>query len=102
VTVLGSSGDNGATDFVTDGSADFPFQVNSWPSSDPLVVSLGGTQLNLDNAGNRLSPDVTWNDGFGATGGGKSHVFSRPAYQHGVPTVLRASRAPPPISIHPP
>jgi len=99
VTVLASSGDDGATDFVTDGSADYPFQVNSWPSSDPLVVSIGGTQLNLDNAGNKLSPDVTWNDGFGATGGGKSHVFSRPAYQTGVRNVVGASRGTPDISM---
>jgi subtilase family serine protease len=99
VTVLGSSGDNGATDFVTDGSADYPFQVNSWPSSDPLVVSIGGTQLNLDNDGNKLSPDVTWNDGFGATGGGKSHVFSRPAYQFGVRNVVGAARGTPDSSM---
>jgi subtilase family serine protease len=36
--------------------------VNSWPSSDPLVTSVGGTQLNLDDNGARLSPDVVWND----------------------------------------
>src|SRR5262249_56511645 len=44
-------------------------------------------------------PDVTWNDGFGATGGGKSHVFSRPAYQHGVRNVVGASRGTPDISM---
>ena len=43
----------------------YPFRVNSWPSSDPLVTSVGGTMLNLDDSGNRLSPDVVWNDGFG-------------------------------------
>ena len=58
--------------------------VNSWPASDPLVTAVGGTQLSLDNAGNRLSPDVVWNDGFGAGGGGVSAVFSRPLYQLGV------------------
>ena len=26
------------------------------------MTSVGGTQLNLDDAGNRLSPDVVWND----------------------------------------
>ena len=56
VTVLGSSGDDGATDATLDGSSTYPYPVNSWPSSDPLVTSVGGTQLNLDNAGNRLSP----------------------------------------------
>ena len=58
VTVLASSGDDGATDAESDGSTLYPFRVNSWPSSDPLVTSVGGTQLNLDNSGNRLSPDV--------------------------------------------
>ena len=38
-------------------------RVNMWPSSDPLVTSVGGTQLTLDDAGNRLAPDVVWNDG---------------------------------------
>ena len=65
VTVLASSGDDGATDAKADGSTLFPFRVNSWPSSDPLVTSVGGTQLNLDDSGNKLSPDVVWNDGFG-------------------------------------
>src|ERR1700737_860137 len=63
VTVLGSSGDAGATDLLPDTSCCSPFRVNSWPSSDPLVTSIGGTQLLLDAAGNRLAPDVVWNDG---------------------------------------
>ena len=65
VTVLGSSGDDGATDAESDGTTLYPMRVNSWPSSDPLVTSVGGSMLNLDNDGNRLSPDVVWNDGFG-------------------------------------
>ncbi|HWG15264.1 MAG TPA: hypothetical protein VG268_18510, partial [Streptosporangiaceae bacterium] len=39
VTVLASSGDDGATDAESDGSTLYPFRVNSWPSSDPLVTS---------------------------------------------------------------
>ena len=64
VTVLAASGDNGATDDEADGVTLYPMRVNSWPSSDPLVTSVGGTQLSLDNNGNRLSPDVVWNDGY--------------------------------------
>ena len=82
MTVLGGSGDEGSTDFVLNLEDLYPMQVNSWPSSDPLVTSIGGTQLNLDDAGNRLSPDVVWNDrpvGIQAAGGGgPSHVFARP------------------------
>ena len=78
VTVLASSGDDGATDAESDGSTLYPFRVNSWPSSDPLVTSVGGTQLNLDNSGNKLSPDVVWNDGFGAGGGGVVRCLPAP------------------------
>jgi len=99
VTVLASSGDQGATGAEADGSTLYPMQVNSWPSSDPLVTSVGGTQLKLDDAGNRLSPDVVWNDGYGAGGGGLSHVFSRPLYQIGVAGVVGHQRGTPDISM---
>jgi subtilase family serine protease len=99
VTVLASSGDDGATDAESDGSTLYPFRVNSWPSSDPLVTSVGGTQLNLDNAGNRLSPDVVWNDGNGAGGGGVSGIFPRPAYQSLVARQVGKKRGTPDISM---
>lgn len=99
VTVLGASGDLGATDLESDVATPYPFQVNSWPSSDPLVTSIGGTQMHLDANGNRISPDVTWNDGRGASGGGPSHVFSRPSFQNGVRDVVGKSRGTPDISM---
>jgi len=98
VTVLGSSGDTGATNYQLDLESLYSFPVNSWPSSDPLVTSIGGTQLHLDADGNRLAPDEAWNDGFGATGGGLSQVFSRPAYQATVQSVVGNSRGTPDIS----
>jgi subtilase family serine protease len=59
---LGASGDTGSTDYTTDFEDGVlsTTQVNSWPSSDPLVASVGGTQMNLDDSGDRLSPDVVW------------------------------------------
>ena len=99
VTVLGASGDAGATDFESDGATLYPMRVNSWPSSDPLVTSVGGSQLTLDNAGNRLSPDTVWNDGFGAGGGGVSAVFSRPLYQIAEHSVVGGHRGTPDISM---
>jgi subtilase family serine protease len=99
ITVLAGSGDEGATNFESDLSTLYPFPVNSWPSSDPLVTSLGGTQLSLDANGNRLSPDVVWNDGFGASGGGVSSVFSRPFFQSGVRGVVGTQRGTPDISM---
>jgi subtilase family serine protease len=99
VTVLASSGDDGATDATLDGSDVYPFPVNSWPSSDPLVTSIGGTQLTLDDNGVRQSSDVVWNDGFGAGGGGFSGVFSRPLFQFGVKGTVGNHRGTPDISM---
>jgi subtilase family serine protease len=99
VTVLGASGDDGATDAELDGSTLYNKPVTSWPSSDPLVTSIGGTQLNLDAQGNHVSPDVVWNDGFGAGGGGVSEYFSRPLFQYGVKSVVGKHRGVPDISM---
>jgi subtilase family serine protease len=99
VTVLASSGDTGATNYENDLATLYPFRVNSWPSSDPLVTSLGGTQLHLDADGNRTAPDQVWNDGFGAGGGGLSVIFRRPNFQNSVRTVVGDQRGTPDISM---
>jgi len=104
VTVLGSSGDTGATSFKLNLADLYTHRVNSWPSSDPLVTSVGGTQLHLDAQGNRTAPDNVWNDQAlfdspAASGGGRSHVFARPAYQNGVRHVVHAWRGTPDISM---
>jgi subtilase family serine protease len=104
VTVLGSSGDGGATDQAPNGVDFYPFRVNSWPSSDPLVTSVGGLQLHLDQNGNAIAPDNVWNDTalFGAPaagGGGYSADFSRPWYQNGVRQVVGHSRGTPDVSL---
>jgi subtilase family serine protease len=103
VTVLGSSGDTGATDRQLNLSDLYPFRVNSWPSTDPLVTSVGGTMLTLGDNGNRLSPDVVWNDlnsvGGGAGGGGLSSIFKRPLYQHHDQALVDSSRGTPDISM---
>jgi subtilase family serine protease len=98
VTVLGASGDNGATDATTAGPL-YTQRVNSWPSSDPMVTSVGGTQLTLNDNGDRLKADVVWNDGYGAGGGGISGVFGRPFYQNQVAKVTGAHRGTPDISM---
>jgi subtilase family serine protease len=103
VTVLGSSGDNGATDFQLNLQDLYTSPVNSWPSSDPLVTSIGGTMLTLNDAGTRLAPDVVWNDlntvGGGAGGGGKSQVFERPSFQNQVRSVVGDARGTPDVSL---
>jgi subtilase family serine protease len=95
VTVTASSGDDGAGALKSDTSCCFPFRAVIWPSSDPLVTSTGGTQLNLDDAGNRLSPDIVWN----RAGGGVSSVFDRPEFQNGVRRVVGHQRGMPDISL---
>ncbi len=106
ITVLAGSGDAGPTnETAAPDAADFyPYRVNSWPSSDPLVTSVGGTQLFLDADGNRLSPDSVWNDTalFGspaAGGGGLSVVFPRPWYQDDVASTVGLQRGTPDVSM---
>jgi subtilase family serine protease len=104
VTVLAASGDNGATDATSNDTDLYPFRVNSWPSSDPLVTSVGGTQLHLDGKGNRTAPDNVWNDsalvgGPAAGGGGLSDVFRRPYYQNDVERSVGRSRGTPDVSM---
>ena len=103
VSVLAASGDFGATD-ATLGTGLYPFRVIDWPSSDPLVTAVGGTQLHLDENGVRLAPDNVWNDTalFGspaASGGGRSSVFSRPFYQDSVASIVGDARGMPDVSL---
>src|ERR1700722_8316510 len=121
VTVLAASGDQGSTDFFCDpasGCADpgnatccSSTRTVSWPSSDPLVTTVGGTQLHLDANGNRTAPDSVWHDlsstvgvtgpvyTWGSSGGGRSTVFSRPQFQNRVAGVVGGSRGTPDIAM---
>jgi kumamolisin len=75
LTVLVSSGDSGA--FVAS-----PKQAQtSYPSTEPWVISCGGTSLG--NIHGMSFEEFAWNDGAkgGATGGGVSARFPVPAYQ---------------------
>jgi subtilase family serine protease len=99
VSVLAASGDEGASDFELNASDLFTYRVNSWPSSDPLVTSVGGTRLFLDAGGLRTAPDRVWNSGMGASGGGLSAVFGRPAYQDRLASIVGAWRGTPDVSM---
>jgi subtilase family serine protease len=116
VTVLAATGDAGATDYSNvAGTLLYTFPAVDWPSSDPLVTAVGGTELSLNAAGARTEPDVVWNDTYNtglneaffgdagpnalATGGGKSTVFPRPWYQNGVANVVGSQRGVPDISM---
>jgi subtilase family serine protease len=121
VTVLAASGDQGSTDYVCDPSSGCANPNNAiccqstraidWPSSDPLVTGVGGTQLQLNAKGVRTAPDSVWNDlsstvgvtgpvyTWGASGGGRSTVFSRPQFQNGVAGIVGDSRGTPDIAM---
>ena len=116
VTVLAATGDAGATDYSNAaGTLFFTHRAIDWPSSDPLVTAVGGTQLQLNAAGQRTAPDQVWNDTYNtalqqvfygdagpnplATGGGKSVIFSRPWYQDGVAGVTGRHRGVPDVAM---
>jgi subtilase family serine protease len=115
VTMVAAAGDAGATTYQDTGSLYYTSPVTSWPPSDPLVTAVGGTELHLNTAGTRTSPDSVWNDTYNsafdakffntagplpeAGGGGVSSVFARPFYQSGVATVVGGRRGVPDISM---
>lgn len=99
VTVLAASGDNGATDYTKSMNSTYRHRVQSWPSTDPLVTSVGGLHLTLDNSGERVAQDRVWRDSYGAGGGGRSSVFGRPSWQRGVRSVVGNRRGVPDISM---
>ncbi|MGI9006399.1 MAG: S53 family peptidase, partial [Streptosporangiaceae bacterium] len=101
VTVLSASGDAGATDFHNDLRTYYTKPVTSWPASDPLVTAVGGTDVRLKSGGQRSGPDQVWNDpgSPAASGGGKSVIFGRPAYQGKDAAITGAHRGVPDISM---
>ena len=90
-TVYVSSGDNGSAVDVCDSNGN-PVTIGegvNYPASDPLVSGVGGTSLFASSSG-KYQSETTWNEstvGAGATGGGFSVLFPRPAYQNGVPGI---------------
>jgi subtilase family serine protease len=114
VTVLGSSGDGGtANSYFTPvkNPGTIPFPSVEWPAADPLVTGVGGTYLCTDpvtGAGvDSADPPVNCQQnpgvrevGWIGSGGGFSHVFSRPSYQDTLPagsTAIGAMRGVPDV-----
>jgi kumamolisin len=82
VSVYCAAGDNGANDFAPGAGAQ-PGNHADFPASSPHVIGCGGTQISV--TGTAISSEVVWNDpGGGATGGGFSTLFPRPAWQPAV------------------
>lgn len=82
ITICCASGDDGSTDGVTN-----ELHVD-FPASSPFVLGVGGTKLVASNVTPAtIASETVWNEVLqneGATGGGVSAVFSKPAYQDNV------------------
>ena len=127
VTVFGSSGDggtaNGTKQPVGKGGNLIPYPTVEWPASDPLVTGVGGTYLCTNPLAGTNDPRTsyfvlgkggkcgsnTYNPGHNFaevawtfSGGGFSHVFSKPAYQNALPagsTAIGSTRGVPDIAL---
>jgi len=97
VTVLGASGDDGAAGPTLALQKLFPYRVAQYPASDPLVLAVGGTRLDVSLDG-RLWSETAWS----GSGGGVSKLFPEPSYQRGLPPaaqrLLRGRRGLPDIA----
>ncbi|MFZ0746523.1 MAG: S53 family peptidase [Terracidiphilus sp.] len=76
ITVTAACGDEGSNDGINDGKNHVDF-----PASCPHVLAVGGTRLMAANG--TIEGETVWNGGpfGGATGGGFSSSFARPAWQ---------------------
>jgi len=126
VTVLGSSGDDGTTNFtkspVAAGGKLIPHPAVEWPASDPLVTGVGGTYLCTDPTaaanqprtpfhaaatGAKCASDGPWaafdEVAWTFSGGGFSDTFARPDYQSVLPAgstaIPSATRGVPDIAL---
>jgi len=81
ITVFASSGDYGAGQPSCDGST--LIKSVGLPAADPLVTSVGATSLTASQPDGAYESETAWNDEYGASNGGYSTLFARPAYQKG-------------------
>ncbi len=84
-SIYAASGDEGA---YADGGSNPPSVQD--PASQPYVVGVGGTSLSV-NSGETYNSETTWNDSYGASGGGVSTVWSIPAWQQGISTAYSST-----------
>jgi kumamolisin len=84
ITVCVASGDDGSGDQIDDSRAHVDF-----PSTSPYVLSVGGTMITPGPAAGGVAEQAWWESpgrrtskGGGATGGGVSTLFARPAWQN--------------------
>jgi subtilase family serine protease len=105
ITLFASAGDDGSAQPTCDGSS-FIKSASS-PANDPLVTSVGGTNLTANTKTGAYGSEVAWNDSFsgcgpdasyGCGGGGFSNIYARPAYQQNVAGTSPTRRGVPDVS----
>jgi subtilase family serine protease len=103
VTVVAASGDYGVVGKPCGTGSFIPARQVNLPAADPLVLAAGGTRLQASRPAGAYIGETAWNNGSplgqppGASGGGFSPLFPRPAYQAGVPGIA-AGRGVPDVS----
>ena len=84
ITICCASGDDGSTD----GATNLTGAHVDFPASSPFVLGVGGTNLvATSTTPPTIQSETVWNEllqNEGATGGGVSDVFTKPAYQNSV------------------
>jgi subtilase family serine protease len=105
-SVFVSSGDQGAAGLglSEDGTSCVINKTRSVNelSADPNVTSVGGTQFKpvyLNGNDQGYASEEVWNDSSGATGGGASQVFAKPAYQKGAGVPIDGARDVPDLAL---
>jgi subtilase family serine protease len=92
ITVAVAAGDSGAEGQPCTATP-APARAVVFPASDPLALAVGGTSLDASHRTGAYIGETVWNRpvpgvaGFGASGGGFSRDFARPAYQAHVPGI---------------
>ncbi len=85
ITFFGSSGDSGATDYVSFENGSLgplsSTRTTSFPDDSPWVTAVGGTTLSANGSS---FDEVVWNNG-GASGGGVSRFNAEPSFQQSLP-----------------
>jgi subtilase family serine protease len=110
VTVIAASGDNGAASIPCNGvTAPAPQKGVNLPASSPLVLAVGGTNLQASRTTGAYQDETAWNDPIPpaeerqlpadaepatASNGGFSSLFPRPSYQAGIPGIGSARGVP--------
>ncbi len=110
ITLVASSGDEGAAQPTCDGTS--YVRSASSPASDPAVTGVGGTNLFADDTTGAYQSERAWSDPFsgtsdgfcfpttaaGCSGGGLSTSYHRPNFQNGQRRLVGNQRGVPDVA----